>query len=170
MYRIAIFLRTLYENRKATGVAFPQIRDIELVVNQYLYRVFNGDFERPLFRNNFDGSDGWFRVGYNGSGSGQPPSSICDMHDARRLCMTPGSIVGWPELSFVNADLAFLQRSLINLGFDADPGTHSFLDRHYFWLAPFGMSNSGAGKIYGGAFYAIAAENAEMFSLAELGD
>jgi hypothetical protein len=164
MYRVAIFLRTLFENRKATGVLFPQFSDLQAVVNQYLYKVFNGNFERPLFRNNFDGSDGWFRVGYNGPGSGQPPSTFCDMHDVTRLCMTPGSIVGWPELSFVNSDLVLLEQAVINLAFDVRPAAREFADRYYFWLEPFRMIDSGAGQICGGAFYAIAAENADRFA------
>ena len=163
MYRVAIFLRTLYENRKATELSFPQFRDLQLPVNQYMYRVFNGDFRRPLFRNNFDGSDGWFRVGYNGPGYGQPPSSFCDMHDERHLCMIPGSIIGWPELSFVNPDLGRLQQAMIHMAFDDTPDTRAFVDRYYFWMTPFRVVQSNAGSICGGAFYAIAAENADKF-------
>lgn len=164
MYRVAIFLRSLYENRKATNVSFPQYADLLLVVNQYLYKVFNGNFERPLFHNNFDGSDGWFRVGYNGSGFGHPPSSYCNMHDERRQCMTPGSIIGWPTLSFVNPDLERLQQAIIRMAFDKSPDIQSFSDRYYFWLAPFKVIQSNASRICGGAFYAIAAENADKLS------
>src|SRR5262249_22133985 len=85
-YRIPIFLRSLYENRKATGVQFPQYHDLQLVVNQYVYRVFGGDFSRPLFHNYFDGSDGWHRVGFNGPAFGYPPSVYCDMHNSNRPC------------------------------------------------------------------------------------
>ncbi len=161
MYRVAIFLRGLYENRKATGLQFPAYEDLQLVVNQYLYGVFNGDFRRPLFHNNFDGSDGWYRVGYNGPGFGQPPSAYCDMHNVKRLCMTPGSIVGWPELSFVNPDLGRLEQTMIRIAFDHSTETRAFADRYYFWSAPFGVTVSGGRKICGGAFYAIAAENAD---------
>lgn len=164
MYRAAVFLRSLYENRKATEVSFPQYSDLQLLVNQYLYKVFNGSFERPLFHNNFDGTDGWFRVGYNGSGFGQPPSSDCDMRDERRQCMTPGSIIGWPALSFVNSDLERLQEAMIRMAFDESPDTRSFLDRYYFWLAPFKIIQSNVVRICGGAFYAIAAENADKLS------
>jgi hypothetical protein len=164
MYRVAVFLRALYENRKATDVAFPTYEDLQLVVNQYVYKVFNGDFKRPLFRNNFDGSDGWFRVGYNGDGYGQPPSAYCDMHDVKRLCMTPGSIVGWPELNFVNPDLARLEEALIRMAFDSTAETRAFADRYYYWLAPFAVIQSGAKGILGGALYAVAAENADRFS------
>jgi hypothetical protein len=163
-YRIAVFLRALYENRKATGTGFPQMSDLQLAVSQYLYKVFNGDFKQPLFHNNFDGSDGWFRVGYNGAGFGQPPSTQCDMRDPRRLCMTPGSIYGWGELSFVNPDLARLEEALIRIAFDPAPASRAFVDQHYFWHSPYRLVPSGDKAICGGAFYGIAAENAAMFS------
>ncbi|MGD0546659.1 MAG: hypothetical protein ABR991_02385 [Terracidiphilus sp.] len=168
MYRVAVFLRTLYENRKATELSFPVYGDIELVVNQYLYKVFNGDYRRPLFHNNFDGSDGWFRVGYNGSGYGQPPSAYCDMKDSKRLCMAPGSIIGWSELSFVNPDLRRLEEALIGMAFDESVDTRAFADRYYYWLAPFRVVPSGTKRICRGAFYAIAAENADLFSAIRL--
>jgi hypothetical protein len=164
MYRVAIFLRALYENRKATDSAFPTYEDLQLVVNQYVYKVFNGDFKRPLFHNNFDGSDGWFRVGYNGNGYGQPPSAYCDMRDTKRLCMTPGNIIGWPELSFVNPDLARIEEALVSIAFDSTAETRAFADRYYYWSAPFAVIQSGANRILGGALYAVAAENADRFS------
>jgi hypothetical protein len=160
MYRVAIFLRALYENRKATGNNFAQLRDIQLVVNQYLYKVFNGDYSLPLFHNNFDGSDGWFRVGYNGPGYGQPPSAYCDMHNPMRLCMTPGNIVAWAELDFANPDLERLQQVLVRIAFDENPASQAFLNRYYFWQSPFGLIVSEGKKVCSGAFYAIAAENA----------
>jgi hypothetical protein len=160
MYRVAVFLRTLYENHGATGNPFPGLQDIRLVVNQYMYKVFNGDFSRPLLRNNFDGSDGWFRVGYNGKGYGQPPSAYCDMHNPMRLCMTPGSIIAWAELDFANPDLAKLQQLLTKNAFDENPANQAFLNQFYFWREPFGLILSEGNKICGGAFYAIAAENA----------
>ena len=164
IYRVPIFLRALYENRKVTGLTFPQYSDLQLLVNQYIYKVFNGDYSRPLLRNNFDGSDGWFRVGYNGTGTGQPPSAYCNMHNPMRLCMTPGSIIGWPELRFVNPDLAHLEQVFIGMGLDENPVTRAFIDRYYFWIAPFGLTMSEDKKVYGGAFYAIAAENADSIS------
>ena len=164
MYRVAVFLRSLYENRKATALAFPQYRDLQLVTNQYVYRVFNGDYNRPLFHNNFDGSDGWFRVGYNGSDFGQPPSSYCDMRDVRRPCMTPGNIVGWAELGFANPDLSRLQEAMIHLAFDDSPEARAFVDRYYLWLGPYKVVQSDSGRICSGAFYSIAAENADRFS------
>jgi hypothetical protein len=164
MYRVAIFLRALYENRKATKSTFPQYGDLQLVVSQYMYKVFTGDYQRPLFHNNFDGSDGWFRVGYNGPDFGQPPSTYCDMRNAQRPCMAPGSIFAWAELSFANSDLSKLQMSLIRIALDENPANRGFCDRYYFWLSPFGLIMSEGKQVYGGAFYAVAAENVDRIA------
>jgi hypothetical protein len=166
-YRLPIFLRALYENRKATRLEFPSFHDLQLVVNQYVYRVFNGDFRFPLFHNYFDGSDGWHRVGFNGPGFGYPPSAYCDMHNDKQACLTPGNIIGWGELTFVNPDLARLEQSLVNLGFDDEPGKRQFRDRHYFYGFPYQIVNSEekpSKEIYGTALYFVIAENAEMIS------
>ncbi|HEY0797182.1 MAG TPA: hypothetical protein VGD64_15530 [Acidisarcina sp.] len=166
-YRIPLFLRALYENRKATGSRFPEFKDLQLVVNQYLYRVFNGDFTHPLFHNYFDGGDGWLRVGFNGPGYGNPPSLYCDMHDERRLCLTPGNIVGWGELAFVNPDLAKLERSLIAMAFDESPATHAFRDRYYFYNAPYHLTSIDGALVYGNDLYFVIAEDASMIAPAQ---
>jgi hypothetical protein len=164
-YRLPVFLRALYENRKATGLSFPSHHDLEMVVNQYLYRVFNGDFDYPLFHNYFDGSDGWHRVGFNGPGFGYPPSEYCDMRSEQHPCLTPGNIIGWGELVFVSLDLARLEQSLVNLGFTTNAKTRTFRDRYYFYSSPYEIVGSEARpsiKIYGTALYFVIAENAEM--------
>jgi hypothetical protein len=164
-YRLPVFLRALYENRKATGSAFPAYHDLEMVVNQYLYRVFNGDFNFPLFHNYFDGSDGWFRVGYNGPGFGHPPSIYCDMRNDKTRCLTPGNIIGWGQLAFVDTVLAQLEQSLVKLGFDDQPPVQRFRDRYYFCASAYqivGAEERPSRKIYGTALYYVIAENAAM--------
>jgi hypothetical protein len=166
-YRVPVFLRALYENRKATGSAFPAYHDLEMVVNQYLYRVFNGDFQYPLFHNFLDGSDGWFRVGFNGPGFGHPPSLYCNMRNDQQRCMTPGSIIGWGQLAFVNSDLARLEQALVSLGLDDKLQTREFRDRYYFYGYPYQIASSEerpSKKVYGTALYFVIAENAEMIS------
>lgn len=162
-YRIAIFLRALYENRKATGLSFPAISDLQLVVNQYLYRVFNGDFTHPLFQNFFDGSDGWFRVSWNGAGFGYPPSRFCDSHNPMRPCLTNGATIGWGELSFVNPDLARLEHALIQLGWAQTPEAQAFRDRYYSVGNPYRITVENGQEVYGGTLYYVIAENAEAF-------
>jgi hypothetical protein len=166
-YRLPVFLRALYENRKATGSAFPAHHDLEMVVNQYVYKVFNGDFNFPLFHNYFDGSDGWFRVGYNGPGFGHPPSIYCDMRNDKTRCLTPGNIIGWGQLAFVNPVLARLEQSLVNLGFDDQLQVQRFRDRYYFCASAYkivGSEERPSRKIYGTALYYVIAENAQMIS------
>lgn len=132
-YRVPVFLRSLYDNGKATGLNFPQARDIELVINQYIYMVFQGDFSRPLFRNFFDGHDGWYRVGYHGPNFGYPPSTECDMRDAKRPCLTVAGIYGWGLIAFFHDELMKLQQALIKLALARDEGLISFRERYYLY-------------------------------------
>lgn len=166
-YRLPIFLRALYENRKATGVDFPRYRDLQLVVNQYVYRVFNGDYSHPLFHNYFDGSDGWHRVGFNGLGFGYPPSRYCNMHDEKHPCLAPGSIIAWGQLAFANPDLARLEQALVKLAFDEKAETQAFRDRYYFYDYPYQIIPLEGKQIYGTALYFVIAENAEMIAARE---
>jgi hypothetical protein len=55
---------TLYDKRGATGQTFPDAAVMKGLANQVAYCVFNRDFERPLFSNFMNGSNGWYRVGY----------------------------------------------------------------------------------------------------------
>ena len=160
-YRLPIFLRALYENRNALGSDFPRYKDLELVVNQYVYKVFTGDYARPQFRNYFDGSDGWLRVDYNGAGFGNPPSDFCDMHDPKRLCLIPGAIMGWAGLAFANPDLTRLECSLVDLAFVKDPAILEFRERHFFWTSPYKVNMIDGVNVYGGALYLVIAENAD---------
>jgi hypothetical protein len=57
---------TLYNTRGATGQTFPEDEVMKGLANQVAYGVFNRDFERPLFSNFMDGSNGWDRVGFAG--------------------------------------------------------------------------------------------------------
>jgi hypothetical protein len=161
-WRLPIFLRALYENRKATGVDFPRWIDLELVANQYVYKVFKGDYARPQFRNYFDGTDGWMRVDYNGAGFGNPPSDFCDMHNPRRFCLMPGAILGWENLAFTNADLARLESSLVDLAFATDPAIQIFRDRYFFWNGPYKLNVIDGANVYGSALYLVAAQNASI--------
>jgi hypothetical protein len=163
-WRLPVFLRALYENRKALGSEFPRFADIQPVVNQYVYKVFTGDYARPQFRNYFDGSDGWMRVDYNGAGFGNPPSDFCDMHNPKRLCLIPGAILGWAELAFANVDLARLESSLVDLAFASDPAIQAFRERHFFWGSQYKVNIVDGGDVYGGTLYLVVAENADRAS------
>jgi hypothetical protein len=163
--RLPVFLRALYENRKATGSEFPQYRDLHLVANQYAYRVFNGDLSRPLFHNYFDGSDGWNRVGSISPEFGYPPSAYCDMHNPNRRCLTPGSIMAWGLLAFANPDLAVIEQALVRLALDPSPDARRFRDRYYFYDGtPYEIIGVPGKQTYGIALYFVIAENAEMIA------
>jgi hypothetical protein len=163
-YRLPVFERVLYENRKATGSEWPQYHDLQLFANQYVYRVFNGDYSRPLFLNFLDGSDGWLRVGYHGGEFGYPPSPYCNQHDPQHPCLTPGQIMGWGRLAFVNPDLARIEQALVKLALDANPEAQRFRDRYYFYGNAFGMIGAPDRQIYGTPLYFVVGDNAEMIA------
>ncbi len=130
-YRVPVFMRSLYDNKTAAGVDFPSARDVELLTNQLMYRVFKGDFNRPLFNNFFDGSNGWYRVGYHGPHFGYPPAELCDSRSPDRPCLTDGAVQGWGLLASFNPDLMELMHSLAKLAASEDPNARQFKDQHY---------------------------------------
>ncbi|ABF42305.1 hypothetical protein Acid345_3304 [Candidatus Koribacter versatilis Ellin345] len=162
MYRVAVFVRALYDNRKATGTGYPKLGDVLLLVNQYVYKVFEGDLSRPLFRNFFDGTDGWYRVSYGKANFGYPPSKNCNMHDNDHPCLTPGQIMGWGLLAFANSDLLKLEQSLIGLQADNSPQAKAFRDQYYFYLQAFETGTQSGRPAYGAALYFLIADNAAI--------
>lgn len=163
-YRMPVFMRALYENRKATGSEWPQLHDLQLFVNQYLYRVFNGDYARPLFHNYLDGSDGWHRVGYHGPDFGYPPSLYCDQHNPTRPCFSPGTIMGWGLLAFANRDFTTLNEALLRIALDSAPEAKRFRDRYYFYGDTYEMHGPAGKQTYGLALYFLVGDNAEMIA------
>lgn len=163
-YRLPVFERVLYENRKATGSQWPQFHDLQLFANQYVYRVFNGDYSRPLFHNFLDGSDGWHRVDYHGAQFGYPPSPYCNQHDHQHPCMTPGQIMGWGLLAFTNPDLAAIEQALMKVALDPAPDAQQFRDRYYFYGTPFEVLGPPGKQAYGIALYFVIGDDAEMLA------
>jgi hypothetical protein len=160
-HRVPVFLRALYDNRKATKLSFPQAHDMQLVANQFVYKVFQGDFRRPLFSNFFDGSDGWYRVNYQGRASAYPPSCACNSADKPnlRLCLTSGAIQGWSQMSFFNNDLLKLQRALTLLAASNDAEAINFRKRFYTYSnQEFAFKNSKDEAAYPILLYALLAE------------
>lgn len=71
--------RQLWES-KAVGLA-----------NQFAFGIFGGDTNAPLFRNYFDGANGWYRVGYDGRpGFGYSPWSRSADAGAAGYCLWSG--------------------------------------------------------------------------------
>ncbi len=67
MSRIVYVLNTLHNNRAITRSSFPDDKDMQKMANQLAYRIFSGTLKLPLFNNYWDGSNGWYRVGYAGN-------------------------------------------------------------------------------------------------------
>jgi hypothetical protein len=131
-YRVPVFMRSLYDNKTAAGVDFPSTRDVELLTNQLMYRVFKGDFNHPLFDNFFDGCNGWYRVGYGRPTFGYPPAEYCDSRSPDRPCLVTGMVLGWGALASFNPDLTELLHALVKLAMRDDPETKQFKERYYW--------------------------------------
>jgi hypothetical protein len=124
---VPAFLRSLFDNRATIGVDFPQKADIEYIGNQYAFHVFEGDLQRPLFRNFFDGTDGWYRVSYLGrSNYGIAPSKYCNMFDSSHGCVTIAGIYSWGLLASIYPEIAKIQIALIDLARSNDPSIACF--------------------------------------------
>ena len=134
---VPIFLRALYDHRAATGVDFPKKEDIEYIANQYAFHVFEGDYKKPLFKNFFDGNDGWYRVGYLArSGYGIAPSQYCNMSDPSHGCATLGASYWWGLLASFHPGIAGIQSALLDLARSNDPAItcahpQCFRERYY---------------------------------------
>ena len=153
--RVPIFLRSLYDNHKATGVAFPSYRDLQLVADQLMYVVFNGNYAQPLFTNYFDGTDGWYRVNYSGrNGFGYPPSKDCDAHSNLHPCLISGLVQDWGLIAFSNLDLVELEHSWLKLAADTSQSARQFKDRYYWYNnQPFEPTGTGDTRQYPDLLY-----------------
>lgn len=124
---IPMFFRSLNDTKQATGVDFPQKSDLEAFCNQFAFHVFDSDIKKPLFRNFFDGSDGWYRVNYSGRANyGIAPSRYCNMSDPSHGCLTISGIYSWGLLVALNSDVARVQMGLIDLARSSDPSIACF--------------------------------------------
>lgn len=96
----------LYDNRQATGIPFPGSQVMAGLANQLVYGAFNRDFNRPLFTNFMDGTNGWYRVGYAGrQGFGYPPWGLSD-------AVPTGGYGFWSRF---NPDVARVMGSILSL-------------------------------------------------------
>lgn len=72
---VPVFL-TFMEFSGLYGKDFPTEQTLAEIARQLSYVVWNGDVTDPKFANYFDGSNGWYRVGYNDQKNfGYPPYS-----------------------------------------------------------------------------------------------
>lgn len=78
MRRFVQIVSSIERNKEITGIHFSDSLLTAKISNQFIYGIFNGDYEKPLFANYFDGQNGWYRVGYHGEGFGYGPSDLSD--------------------------------------------------------------------------------------------
>lgn len=70
---------SLHHCREYTGASFPDESVLQKLANQFVYITFNGNLEKPLFSNFMDGTNGWYRVNYEGNSQfGYGPSKLSE--------------------------------------------------------------------------------------------
>ena len=75
--RVLCLLEMLKENKRIFNIKFPTKNEMKMFTDGFYYKVFNQNFEKPLFKNYMNGSNGWFRVNYSSrKGYGYPPYKI----------------------------------------------------------------------------------------------
>ena len=128
--RLPVVLRSLNETRLPSDAAFPTATDLRLTVNQFLYRVFTGDLQRPRLRNYFDGTDGWYRVGYHGVDFGYAPSRFCDNRGSHP-CLQSSGYSGWSRLIPFNGAMCDVAQAVASLASSSDSASREFADRTF---------------------------------------
>lgn len=96
------FLDMLVNHKEYFNIKFPTSLDIKMFSNRFLYNVFNGDFQKPLFYNYMNGSNGWFRV--SSHGSGYAPYNLT----------STVLVQGYPKLGAYNLELKRVFREIYN--------------------------------------------------------
>ena len=93
-----------------------------MFANQFAYRVFNGDFEYPLFSNYFDGTNGWYRVDYDKRKNfGYGPSDMS-------ITAYSGGFMFWKDY---NPDIKIIANSLYALIHTSNQEKLDFLNQRY---------------------------------------
>lgn len=107
--RLVQVMKALIDARPITGQTYPNALALRLLANQQAYGVFYEENGIPLFRNFWDGSNGWYRVNYsNRAGFGFPPGGLSSRWIDSGYC-------SWKKH---NVDLAEICRKLESIVFD----------------------------------------------------
>jgi hypothetical protein len=118
---VSVF-ESLYETRDILNLKFPDSTDMSKFANQFIYKIFNNNFDYPLFSNFYDGSNGWFRVGYsNRRNFGYGP------YDMSMSAITGGYGI-WSKY---NSDMQLIMISLYNMIHSTDSTVKIHLNNHY---------------------------------------
>jgi len=126
--RFVHVFETLLRNKELLNLEFPTKTLMEKLANQLIYGTFNRDFKKPLFANFMDGTNGWFRVGYNGRiGYGYGPWDMS-------IAVLTGGYGFWAKY---NKDVDAVFCSLQKMLESNDPDVRKHVIEHYeenYWL------------------------------------
>ena len=113
---------SLVRDADILGLKFPGRYLLECLANQFVYRIFDGNFKRPLFSNFWSGANGWYRVGYNkreGFGYGPNDLSIAALSG------------GYAYLAYYNNDLMRLYARLYKMLMRGSEEENQWLADHF---------------------------------------
>ena len=127
------------------GYRYPSFDPARLqraFANQIVDVIWNKDEHYPLFSNFWDGSNGWYRAGYdNGTGScrpGEAPYSLA-------WSFPTGS---YPQWGALNSTIRALNLQLYALFNSTDPKAQEFVSKYYPSLKDPGTPNSSQGSTH----------------------
>ena len=113
---------SLLDTRFATGQTFPDDTVLTKLANQVAYQIFNKNFNRPLFTNYWDGTNGWYRVGYSGRvGFAYAPNDLSN-------AFPTGGYGLWGRF---NPDIDRVMNAVWNVIDSTDPQLVEFRNSHY---------------------------------------
>lgn len=120
--RFVHVFETLLKSKDILGLYFPTKELLEKMANQLIYGTFNRDFDKPLFANFMDGTNGWYRVGFSGrSGFGYGPWDMS-------LTVFEGGYGFW---SIYNTDIKKAFFGFLDMIESKDPATRKHVVQHY---------------------------------------
>ncbi len=113
---------TLMKSKESLGLEFPTKELLGKMANQLVYGTFNRDFQKPLFTNFMDGTNGWYRVDNSGqSGFGYGPWDMS-------LYVFEGGYGFW---SIYNDDLKRIFLGFLDMLDSKDPAIRKHIIEHY---------------------------------------
>jgi hypothetical protein len=141
--RLVPALDTFVRNRSALiavfgyrNASFDPMKLQHAFANQIIDIVWNKDKEYPLFSNFWDGSNGWYRAGYeNGTGGCRPGQGPYTLTNS----FPQGSFQQWGAF---NNTIRALATQLYTLANSAEPKAVTFINKYYPTLQKSGAPSS----------------------------
>lgn len=120
--RFVNVFQTLYETKDILGFYFPDSTDMSFLANQFIYKVFNQDFNYPLFSNYYNGTNGWYRVAYaKRLNYGYGPSDLSTSAYTGGYCL-------WKEF---NPDMQIVTNSMYKMLHSQNPSVKEHFNHYY---------------------------------------